>query len=424
MKLLLVQPTGDKYGHFGIYIARLAQELSVRGHDVTICTNRLDVTRFVREPQFEVIEAKHGALAFEDIDREAKVKPLRYWFGYFRNSWSITRAALRLARERHFDAIYLTDAEFLMAALALKLYPGPKPPLLMQVNASNFSYAEYPGGRIKKIYKVVQREVFRSTLGKEVLAFSVLGEWHRPRLAAQLRLPHSFPIELIPDGGGEYPEPIPRKAARQALGIEWEGDIFLFMGILRRDKGLEELSIALRSLWKKRKDFRVILSGFPFEYRREEVERMFAFGPSDTPIVRANFDYVPEEQVPSYFYSADSLVLPYNNKYKGSSGPLMKGACTFGLPVVVSDVSEMGSLAKKNGLGFVSKPADAIALEAALTSFLEAPPDVRAEIRSRALRLGEANSWPEMARKYETVFQSLIQRSTPELVQANPYRSR
>jgi glycosyltransferase involved in cell wall biosynthesis len=102
----------------------------------------------------------------------------------------------------------------------------------------------------------------------------------------------------------------------------------------------------------------------------------------------------------------------------------MKGACTFGLPVVVSDVSEMGSLAKKNGLGFVSKPADAISLEAALIAFLQAPAEVRAEIRSRALHLGEENSWPEMARKYETVFQSLIQRSTPKSVQANPYRSR
>jgi glycosyltransferase involved in cell wall biosynthesis len=421
MKLLLVQPTGDKYGHFGVYIARLAQELSQRGNEVTICTNRLEVKRFIPSPQFEVIEVMDGALAFEDIDREARVRPVRYWARYFWNSWVITRAALRLVRVRHFDGIYLTDAEFLMASLALKFYVGTIPPLLMQVNASNFSFADYPGSKLKKLYKVIQREVFRLTIGNKVSAFSLLGEWHRPRLISQLRLPENFVIEIIPDGGGEYPEPIPRDVARHSLAIDWQGDIFLFMGILRRDKGIEELSIALRSLWQKRKDFRIILSGFPFEYHRKEVEQMFAFDPSDTPIIHMHLDYVSEEQVPNFFYSADSLLLPYNDNYKGSSGPLMKGACTFGLPVIVSDVSEMGRLAKKHELGFVSQPTDAYSLESAMHSFLEASTDTRGKIRKRALRLGEKNSWPEMARKYEAVFKSLIQQRASKIDQVYPY---
>jgi len=407
MKLLLVQPTGDKYGHFGIYIARLAQELSLRGHEVTICTNRLDSKCFVDQPNFEVIEVEQGKFAFEAIDREAKARPIQYWFGYFRNSWVITRAALQIASERHFDGIYLTDAEFFMASLALKLRSGHTPPLLMQVNASNFTFEEYPGSVLKKLYKVFQREVFRLAIGKEISAFSVLGDWHKPRLEQQLRLSPHFPIKLIPDGGGEYPVPIAQEIARLALGIEWTGDIFLFMGILRRDKGLEELALAIRQLWTRRQDFRIIISGFPFEYDREEIEELLYFESDNTPLVFTYYDYVPENQVPNFFYAANALLLPYNNNYKGSSGPLMKGACTFGLPVVVSDVSEMGRLAKKYQLGFVSKPADAVSLEYEMNNFLNASNEERTKIQKNAFDLGARNSWPEMARKYEAVFYSL-----------------
>lgn len=407
MKLLIIQPMGDKFGHFGLHVSKLAQELALRGHEVTICTNRLDVLRFVRSPIFDVFEVNNGSLAFEEIDRQAKSRPLRYWFGYFRNSWVITRAATRLLRAKKFDGIYLTDVEFSMASLALKCQVGFKVPLVMQVNASNFSFSEYPGGFLKKLYKVIQREVLRLAVGREVSAFSVLGEWHKPRLVEQLRLPRKFPVVLIPDGGGVDLKPIPREVARHALGISWSGDIFLFMGILRRDKGLEELSLAIRNLWVKRKDFRVVLAGAPFEYHRHEIEKMFRLESLDSPIIHMHLDYVSEDELPNYFYSADSLLLPYNTKYKGSSGPLMKGACTFGLPVVVSDVSEMGRLTKAHQLGFISEPGDASSLEAAMNSFLDTPHDKRREFKRRALSLGNKNTWPEMARKYEVLFEKL-----------------
>jgi len=410
MRLLLVQPTGDKYGHFGIYICRLAQELSLRGNKVTICTNVIDAKRYVESPKFEVIEVRQGLFEFESFDREAKSRPMRYWYGYFRNSLFITFAAIRLAKRHKYDGIYFTDVEFLVASLLLKFFPIPPVPLIMQVNASNFSYAEYPGSRMMKFYKVIQREAFRLAIGKEISAFSVLGEWHLPRLASQLRLPSKFPVEIIPDGGSGYTAPISREIARRDLGINWPGDIFLFMGIMRRDKGLEELSIALRSLWNKRKDFRIILSGFPFEYHHYEIESLFAYNSEDNPIIYQQLEYISEDLVPSFFYASDSLLLPYNNSYKGSSGPLMKGACTFGLPVIVSDVSEMGRLVKKFDLGFVSRPGDAVSLEDAMNCFLETSDNIRNEISKRAFCLGETNSWPEMAHRYENVFKSLIQK--------------
>ena len=408
MKLLLIQPTGDKFGHFGVYTARLAQELAQRGHEVVVCTNRLDYTRFLSEPkQFELVEVGGGTLDFESYERQATSRPGRYWYGYFRNSWKIVRAGLKLCLERNFDGVYITDAEFLLAALALKLQGRRLPPVVMQVNASNFSFGEYPGGFIKKMYKVVQREIFRTAIGKQIKAFSILGDWHRERLREQLRIAPEFPIELIPDGGGKLANPLEKGEARARLGIAYEGDIFLFLGVLRRDKGLESLARAIKRVEQSGREFKIILAGFPFQYSLDEISELFGLHETAGRIIHARLDYVDEAGMPKYFYAADCLLLPYNDQYKGSSGPLMKGACTFGLPVVVSDVSEMGTLARNHQLGFTAVPGDPDDLARAMGRFLDATPEERAAMTQRAFALGESNSWPAMAARYEVLFERL-----------------
>jgi len=408
MKLLLIQPTGDKFGHFGVYTARLGQELAHRGHEVVVCANRLDHARFLSEPKkFELVEVGRGTLDFEPYERQANSLPGRYWYGYFRNSWKIVRAGLKLCRERNFDGVYITDAEFLMAALALRL-PGQRlPPVVMQVNASNFSFSEYPGGFIKKTYKVMQREIFRTTIGKQIKAFSILGEWHRERLRGQLRTAPEFQIELIPDGGGKLANPIEKGEARAWLGITYQGDIFLFLGVLRRDKGLESLARAIKLLDQGGREFKIILAGFPFQYSLDEINDLFGLHEPAGRIIHARLDYVDEADMPKYFYAADCLLLPYNDQYKGSSGPLMKGACTFGLPVVASNVSEMGTLTRNHQLGFTATPGDPDDLARAMGNFIDATPDERAAMTQRAFAFGEANSWPAMAERYEVLFARL-----------------
>jgi len=408
MKLLVIQPTGDKFGHFGIYTARLAQEIANRGHEVLVCTNRLEVGRFLSGPKkFELVEVGRGAYDFESYERQATSFPGRYWYGYFRNSWKIFRAGLNLCRKRVFDGVYVTDVEFMIAALALKLHGGPLPPIVMQVNASNFSFDEYPGGFIKKTYKVVQREVFRSAVGKQIKAFSILGDWHRERLQKQLRIDTQFPIELIPDGGGRFANPIAKDEARARLGITYTGDIFLFLGVLRRDKGLKSLARAIALLDQSGREFRIILAGFPLQYSLGEINDLLGLNDPHGRTIHSKLDYVDEAEMPTYFYAADCLLLPYNDQYKGSCGPLMKGACTFGLPVVVSDVSEMGALTRKHQLGFTATPGDPDDLAKAMGRFLDTRPQERAAMTERAFALGQSNSWPAMAQRYEALFDRL-----------------
>jgi len=389
-------------GHHGIFTVRLAQALGKLGHAVTICTNRIAPEQYLNEPPvFAVETVAGGRLAFGRFDDAVNRWPLYYFWGYYRNSYRITAAALAMCRARAFDVIYMTDVEFLLAALLLKAHRGRVPPVVMEVNAANFSFSDYPGPLLKKSYKVAQREVFRTTLGREIAACAVLGEWHQERLRAQLRVPASFPVEVIQEGGDATNPPPPQPEARRRLGIDFGGPVFLFFGIIRKDKGLETLLGAAARLGGE--EFRLIIAGFPMEYSGPEVTALVRrAGVAGKVILRLG--YVAAGDVPAYFGAADALVLPYAGSYRGGSGPLTKGACAYGRPVIATDVSGMGRFVRQHAIGLACPPESPDSLAQRMREFLGMPPERWREMGDRAAAVGRANSWDAMAARFSELF--------------------
>ena len=402
LRILVVQPTGDKVGHHGIFTVKLCQALGRLGHRVTVCTNRIAPGPYLDGPPAFLVELiGNGALSFDRFDRALNRSPLYYYWGYYRNSYCVAAAALAMCRTREFDVLYMTDVEFLVASLLLRAHRRRLPPVVMEVNAANFSFRDYPGSVLRKSYKVIQREVFRNTLGREIAACAVLGEWHQERLKAQLRLPVSFPVVAIPEGGDAPPPPQDRREARRALGIDYPGPLFLFFGVLRKDKGLETLVGA--AAMARGEDFRLLIAGFPMEYTRQEVMRLVRrAGVDDRVELRAEF--ISEADVPVCFAAADVLVLPYTGMYRGGSGPLLKGACAYGRPVIAADVSGMGRFVKRHAIGLVCPPDAPQALAETMKEFLAMPASARRQMGERASAVGRANSWDTMAQHFSELF--------------------
>jgi len=406
LQILVVQPTGDKVGHHGIWTVKLSQALAKMGHAVTVCTNQIYPERYITEPPaFQIELVGGGGLSFERFDRALSRRPLVHYWGYYRNSYRVAAAALTTGRSRSFDVVYMTDVEFLTASLILKAHRGPLPPIVMEVSAANFSFLDYPGSVWRKWYKVFQREVFRTTLGREIAACAVLGEWHQERLRAQLRLSPAFPLVVIPDGGEIPKESLSREEARRRLGIDYAGPILLFFGALRKDKGLETLVRAIARL--PALEFRVVIAGHPLEYTAERVAALVREAGVDHKVV-LRLGFVDEADVPAYFFAADALILPYPGVYRGGSGPLMKGACTYGRPVVASDVSEMGLLVKRHRLGLITDPDNPVSLAEGLETFLSMSQEARDQMGARAQALARANTWEAMAERFSRLFESLV----------------
>lgn len=406
MKVLFIQPTSDKRGHYGLWTNQLCQAIAKQGHDLHLLTNRNDPTKYLKEPpQFNTIEVENGKYEFGYYDEIKKTKPWWYWYGYFKTSFVIVKAALKLCQQQQFDGIFLTDTEYLMATLLLKLYKKNVPPVVWHVQAANFTYDAYCGSAIKKIYKVFQRELFKTVINNEVKGFAVLGQFHQEQLRQQLNITSSFPVEIVPDGAEIIEEKINQAEARKKVNINGSGLVFLFLGILRKDKGLEYLIEALS--YMKDKEFKVIIAGAPFEWSVEQIQSLIdRYDVSSKVILR--LDYISDEDVPYYYFASDVVLFPYTNEYTGGCGPLIKGASAHSKPVIVTQVSDIARVVKENNNGLIVAPCDGKAYADAMMNFMRLPQDAKHSMVFSAESLARKHSWPNVARTFCDLMQQVV----------------
>jgi len=405
MHILIVQPTCDKKGHYGIWTVRMCQEIAKQGHKVTLYTNKVHPERYLQDkPRFQIVQVNGGKYSFEKYDNYRN-RQLLFYRGYYKNSYIITDSALKWLRDKDVDVVFMTDIEFMVASLLLKRHRQHKVPVVMHVNAANFSFDTYVGSVFKKSYKVVQREIFKSVLGRQINALVVLGQWHERRLRKQLDLPDSFPIEVIPDAAEVSPKLFDKKEARRKLGIDFDGRVLLFFGILRRDKGIEHLFEALSLL--KTDDFRLVIAGSVMEYTENEILKLVAERAISEKVI-THLKYIPDDLVPFYFSACDAVILPYPELYSGGSGPLMKGACTYRRPVIATNVSELGRLTREYNLGLTAEPSDPRDLADKIREFISLPQQAELAMTQNAADLAKSNSWEALGDRYSRLYEKIL----------------
>jgi len=404
MKILFIQPTADKRGHYGIYTINLCQELSKLGNEVYLFTNKVYPEKFLTaEPLFKIIEYKKGKYAFEKFDECKSRNPVYYYYGYFRNCFVILRAALRFLKNNHFDVVQIFDAEYGILSILLRFYRKILSPVALMISAPNFAFSRYPGFFLKKLYKVLQKAILKSCLDKEIKAVVTLGNYHKEELRKQFNLNEKFPIAVIYDGANSPSFSLTKKQAREKLAINYKGPIFLFFGILRRDKGIEYFFKAISLL--KNKDFKVLIASSLFDYQESEILNLIEkLVIKDRVLLKLG--YIDQNEVYFYFYASDVLVLPYIKIYTGGSGPLLKEAAVCKIPSIVSNVSEMGRLVKRNKMGLIAEPENPESLAGKMKEFLEMPEKQRKELGESAFRV--ANTWQKMAKEYSEFFKEIL----------------
>lgn len=129
---------------------------------------------------------------------------------------------------------------------------------------------------------------------------------------------------------GCYPNSTSREVARQRLELPERSFVYLFMGIVRPYKGVEELIDGFREL--KEKDSVLIVAGKPMSQEYKDSLILRAAGDSR---MRLNLGHVADEDLQLYFNAADVTVLPFR-KISTSASLLL--ALSFGTPVIIPDV--------------------------------------------------------------------------------------
>lgn len=225
---------------------------------------------------------------------------------------------------------------------------------------------------------------------------------HAATMADEVRRISASPVAVIPHGHyiDTYPNTATRADARRALDLPLTVHrspfpIFLFLGLLRPYKGLEELLPAFRSLPEP--NARLLIAGRP---RPSDYAARLAEQAGDDPRVLLHPHFVPNDEVQVWMNAADAVVLPY--RQITTSGAAML-AWSFGKPVIAPALPAfVEPMSDAPFLGLLYDPADPAGLAEALR--LATTTDWQAH-RTSILAWARQFDWPGIGRQFAALYQ-------------------
>lgn len=202
-------------------------------------------------------------------------------------------------------------------------------------------------------------------------------------------------LTVIPHGHflDHYENGIDRASARETVGIETEGTVFLFFGWIRRYKNVVTLIETFRRL--DAPDARLLVVGNP---RTDRLETEVCAAASSDDRVRTVLEFVPDEQIQTYMNAADVVVLPFRTSRQTmlTSGSVVL-AMGFGRPVVTPRLGCVECLVNGGGVLYDQDRELGSALSDALSADL-------AKMGERNRRRIEQYNWETIARQTTAVY--------------------
>jgi glycosyltransferase involved in cell wall biosynthesis len=159
-----------------------------------------------------------------------------------------------------------------------------------------------------------------------------------------------------------FGEPLDRAEARKTLGIT-APRVLLFFGYVRKYKGLDTLLDAVARL-PHNLGVHLIVAGEFYDPERAYRDQINALKIGDRVTLRS--DYLPNEEVRTYFSAADAVVLPYRS---ATQSGITQIAYNFGTPVIATDVGGLREVVLEESTGLIVPPENPAALADAITRF-------------------------------------------------------
>lgn len=162
-----------------------------------------------------------------------------------------------------------------------------------------------------------------------------------------------------------YGGPTNRSAARTRLGIR-EERVVLFFGLVRAYKGLDLLIDAMASVHREVAGVRLLVVGEFYEGEVERRAQVKALGTEAHTTFIA--EYVPDEDVATYFSAADCVVLPYRS---ATQSGITQVAIGMGVPMIATRVGGLPEVVEPGVNGLLVPAEDVGALAQAILQFFQ-----------------------------------------------------
>ena len=128
--------------------------------------------------------------------------------------------------------------------------------------------------------------------------------------------------------------------------------------------------------------------------------------------------YIDDEEVRYYFYASDAIILSYRNDFKAGSG-VLTDAAKYGIPIIASDLEDVGGTVEAYKLGLIFKTEDPLSLREAILSFHALSDEDKDVIRKNLVNYAQTHSWQEVAKRHIEIYEGLIKGNQPEMSSAD-----
>jgi beta-1,4-mannosyltransferase len=204
-------------------------------------------------------------------------------------------------------------------------------------------------------------------------------------------------VYVIPHGSyiGAYPNNCTREEARTRLGLEDNAFVYLYLGQVRRYKGIEDLVAAFCQLADDTSQ--LVVAGNVHDPVYADKLAQLTQGRTG---IHTWLQYVPDSELQCFMNASDVCVLPYRHVTTSGAAIL---AFSFGKPIIAPRLGAFNELAA-GGRGIVYNPA---ASDGLLRALQQARSGDMAEAGRKALAWAREHEWstlvPEFARIYSDV---------------------
>jgi len=289
--------------------------------------------------------------------------------------WSDLRALalmVRLFRERRFDAIHsFSPKAGLLATVAGRIAGVP-----VRIHTYTGQVWMTRSGIMRSLLAAADRTIARFATHlladspsqlRILLEFGIVGSPEKCRVLGSGSLSGVDPARFRPDS-------LARAAVRTELEIAPDATVFLFLGRLKREKGVFDLAQAFASLAPSHPAAVLLLVGPDEERVRPEIESICRAHAGQLRF--AGYTRSPER----YIAAADTLCLP---SYREGFGAVIIEAAAAGVPAIGSRIYGITDAIVEGETGLLHAPADANELAEKMNALI-GNPALRERLGARA----------------------------------------
>lgn len=215
-----------------------------------------------------------------------------------------------------------------------------------------------------------------------------------PEIQQYLNIPLEK-IKIVPHGNyvGVYPNTVDRVQARHRFGFSQEQTVFLFLGQIRKYKGIEDLIYAFDEVQKKFTNTHLLIAGKPLESIKIEEINVTDEAKRKITLIQ---EYIDNDKLQWFFNAADIIALPYNKIL--TSGSLLN-ALSFSRPVIAPKVGMTEEVVKEGHNGFLYELGNLMSLIGAMIKVINLKPQEQKQLRQQAFKSIEHLTWNNVIQK-------------------------